>query len=297
VEIHLQLFGLDVLDYAPAAQAMEDLGFAGAWFSDHLVTPMTYDATYPYDPSGRPNYESTTPFPDLLALIAHVAALTRRLQFGTGVYILPLRNALATARAAGTTALLSHGRLILGVGAGWMAEEFAAVGARFPGRGAILEESVEVMRRLWTGDPVSYQGRYLHFADVRMAPAVTVRLPVVLGGMTDRALDRAARIADGWYAMPTTLEASVGYRDALELRRRQSGRADVPFRYYVRPSEPIGPHLLARYKQAGFTDVVLPARAFTAISRPGHSEPRSPEEWRAELARGIARLDLGSCLD
>jgi probable F420-dependent oxidoreductase len=271
INVHLQLFGLDLDETVRLARRMDELGFRGVWFSDHLVTPLHYESRYPYDPSGVPGYQPDTVFPDVWTLMACIAGQTEHLQMGTGVFILPLRNAFMTARAVGTLQLLSHGRVLFGIGAGWMAEEFEAVGVPFAQRGVRLEETVQVMRELWTGNPVSYEGKLISFPAVQMAPAVTPGVPIVVGGHSDPALDRAARIGDGWYAMPSSRAEAERHRDAIESRRARHRRSSTPFTYFVRPSEPLSANVLSEYEQAGFTDVVLSFRRLVAAL------PESPQ--------------------
>jgi alkanesulfonate monooxygenase SsuD/methylene tetrahydromethanopterin reductase-like flavin-dependent oxidoreductase (luciferase family) len=116
---------------------------------------------------------------------------------GTGVYILPLCNPFVSARSAATIQLLSKARLLFGVGSGWLEEEFSAVGERFSNRGGRSEEVIEVMRRLWTGEPVTFSGQYVGFEGVQLSPPVSPSIPIVVGGMTTLAARRAARIGDG----------------------------------------------------------------------------------------------------
>lgn len=286
IKVHLQLFALELDESIRLACRMDELGFHGVWFSDHLVTPMRYESTYPYDPSGVPGYEPATVFPDVWTLMACIAGQTERLQLGTGVYILPLRNPFVTARAVGTLQLLSHGRVLFGIGAGWMAEEFAAAAVPFARRGARMEEIVEVMRALWTGEPVSYEGQLISFPPVQMAPAVTPAVPIVVGGHSEVALDRAARIADGWYAMPSSRADAEQHRAAIESRRARHGRADTPFTYFVRPTEPVTTAVLDEYERAGFTDVVLSFRRLVS------GVPESPEARLSALGDIAAELGI-----
>src|SRR5438552_13802002 len=152
----LNLFGLPPAEYAPLVVRAEELGFEAIWLADHLITPLEYAATYPYDDSGRPSYRPETPLADVWVTLGHLAALTKNIRLGTGVYILPLRNPFVTARAAMWAQSLSGGRLLFGVGTGWQREEFEVVGEQFDRRGARMDEILAIFEKLWSGGPVAH---------------------------------------------------------------------------------------------------------------------------------------------
>jgi probable F420-dependent oxidoreductase len=185
---------------ATVAKHAEQAGFESIWTVEHVVVPAGYESTYPYNRSGRMSGGEDAPIPDPLIWLAYVAAHTERLKLATGMLILPQRSPLITAKELATLDVLSHGRVILGVGIGWLREEFEAIGVPFEGRGRRAVEAIEAMRVLWSEDQPSYQGETVRFQDARLWPKpVHRRIPVVLGGHTEFAARRAGRVADGFF--------------------------------------------------------------------------------------------------
>jgi probable F420-dependent oxidoreductase len=166
----------------------ERLGFDSVWATDHLLVPRTV-----------PRYRSVF---EALTTLAHLGALTERVELGTSVLVLPVRHAVEVAKQAATIDALSGGRLVLGVGAGWIEGEFANLGADFHGRGRHLDEALAVLRSLWNGQDPSHDGERYRFAEVLFAPrpARTGGVPLWIGGNSPAALRRAARLGDAWHA-------------------------------------------------------------------------------------------------
>jgi probable F420-dependent oxidoreductase len=187
-------------ELVPLAVAAEDLGFTGVALGDHLLLTAQWRSAYPYSADGTVAMDPTAPFPDPWVALGAVAARTERLRMTTWVFVLPLRDPFTVARSAATLDVLSGGRFDFGIGVGWLEEEFAAAGIPFAGRGARTDEMVGVLRALWTGEPVSHHGEAFAFDDVIVRPAVDHPMPLYVGGHTDVALRRAARL-DGWYAL------------------------------------------------------------------------------------------------
>lgn len=276
MKISLVLFGLPPTQYAPLAVRAEAVGFEAVWLPDHLVTPVNFAQVYPYDESGNPGYDGSTPLADIWVTFGQIAALTTTLKLGSGVYILPLRNPFVSARAIAMTQLLSAGRVLLGIGTGWQREEFMAVGERFEQRGDRTEEIIDVMRKLWTGQPVEHHGRFYEFPQVQFAPALPNRPPLVIGGTSKAALSRAARLGDAWYGPNRPLEESVAARERIE--REAAGRRIA---YYVRLSGAQDLANVRRYESQGFEHVVVGLG-----SAPGF-RPDWPLESRLD---GLSRL-------
>ena len=158
---------------------------------------------------------------DVWVNAAHLAAHTTTLKIGSGVLVLPLRSPFVTARAVASAQLLSGGRILLGVGTGWLREEFDAVGEDFDGRGRRTDEAIGILRRLWSGEVVEHDGESYSFGPVQFVPAVDPP-PVVVGGTSKPALRRAARLGDGWYGPSVPLEQSVAARDAIDEAARRA---------------------------------------------------------------------------
>ena len=163
-----------------------------------------------------------------MVALGAVAGATTRIGLATGMYILPLRHPLAVARATCTLQEVSGGRFRLGIGAGWLREEFVALDVPFESRGARLEEAVEVVRRAWRGGPFAYRGDHFAFDEVQITPRPTP-VPLVLGGNSPRALRRAATLGDGWFSSGTpSLPEAIRMRDELSRLRDQTGRGTGP---------------------------------------------------------------------
>ncbi len=171
-----------------AAEQAESLAFDDVWVSEHIIVP----AGAPYPPSPA--------FYEPVLTLAWAAAATNRIRLGTSVLVLPMRHPLPLAKELATLQNLSEGRLILGAGVGWMAAEFAALGARFNERGKRMDEGLALMRAVWTQDPVTFPTRHIEAVvhEMRMQPPPCAPIPVWIGGASDAALARAAR-HDGWH--------------------------------------------------------------------------------------------------
>jgi len=186
----------------------ESLGFASVMIADHLVFPVTIKSRYPYTVSG--DFPGKGDVLDQLSLMAFVAAKTTRLRLVTSVMIVPYRNPVLTAKALATIDVLSKGRVTLGVGVGWMREEFEALGAPdFERRGAVTDEYIRVFKTLWTESPASFSGRFYRFDALhcRPQPVQKPHPPIWVGGHSKAALRRAARLGDGWH--PVGANAAV----------------------------------------------------------------------------------------
>jgi probable F420-dependent oxidoreductase len=158
-----------------------------------------------------------------------LAAATERIRFATHVYVLPARNPFVVAKAVGTAACLSGNRVLLGVGAGWMREEFDQLEQPFARRGARMEEQIDVLRTLWRGGMVEHHGEFYDFDPLEMSPAPDRPVPILVGGQTEVALRRAARIGDGWLGTQYPLDELRGYVERLQAYRREYGTDGRPF--------------------------------------------------------------------
>lgn len=182
------------------AHRAEEAGFDSLWTVEHVVVPGNYLSRYPYSPDGRMPGTEDSPIPDPLIWLAYVAARTNRIKLCTGVLILPLRSPLITAKAIATLDVLSAGRVILGVGVGWLQEEFEAIGVPFEDRSRRTEEAIDAMRTLWREPSPTFEGAYVRFQDARMWPKpVQSTVPIVIGGHSPAAARRAGRLGDGYF--------------------------------------------------------------------------------------------------
>ena len=223
------------------ARAAEAAGFHGVLLSDHLFFPGDLRSKYPYSEDGTPGFDGSTPFPDPWTSIAAMAAVTERLCFGTLVYILPLRHPLEVAKCVGTAALLSGGRVSLGIGAGWIREEFDALGVDFGTRGKRMNEMIEVLRKAWSGDMCEHRGAHFDLGRFQMSPAPPAAPPILVGGLSPAALKRAAALGNGWIGTGQTPDEVGHYLGQLHALREDCGRAGEPFETIVPLTVPPDP--------------------------------------------------------
>jgi probable F420-dependent oxidoreductase len=238
------------------ARTAEELGFDGILLSDHLFFPEKLASKYPYTADGVPGFDAQTPWPEPWSTIAAMAAVTRRLRFATMVYILPLRNPLEVAKATGTVAVLSENRLALGAGAGWMKEEFDALGVDFRTRGKRFDEMIEVLRKLWRGGMVEHHGAFFDFDRLQMSPAPSQPVPIYIGGTSEAALRRTARLGDGWIGPGTDPAEVPAILERIAALRKEAGRASEPFESIVPLAGAFSPKDLRRLEGQGMTSTI-----------------------------------------
>jgi probable F420-dependent oxidoreductase len=214
--------------YVALAKAADEYGWDAVACSDHVVNPETITSVYPYTADGGRRWEPFTEWPDCWVSIGAMAAVTERLQFFTNVYVLPMRNPFSIAKAVGTAAVLSDNRVALGIGMGWMAEEFAALEQPFARRGKRADEMIEVLRTLWSGGWVEHHGEFYDFGKLEMTPTPTQQVPIFVGGISEPAFKRAAR-NDGWVSDMHTIEEFAEIRRKLDAERAAIGRSDTEF--------------------------------------------------------------------
>lgn len=220
--------GFSPLDhYVPLAKAADERGWDTICVSDHVVNPETITSVYPYTKDGGRRWEPFTPWADPWVAIGAMAAVTQQLRFTTNVYVLPMRTPFHVAKVVATAAALSGNRVALGIGMGWMEEEFALLEQPFRMRGKRADEMLDVMRALWAGGWVEHHGESYDFGKVEMHPAPG-HVPVYVGGISEPALRRAAR-NDGWISDLHTTAELEEICSKLHGYRAELGRADEPF--------------------------------------------------------------------
>jgi probable F420-dependent oxidoreductase len=227
----LSLAGLSPRHHAEVARHAEAAGFESLWMPEHLVLPDTLPATYPYTGTGEAPITSSTAAYDPWVVLGAIAASTTTIRLATNVYILPLRHPIVTARAVLTLDRVSHGRVTLGVGVGWLEEEFTAVGENFHTRGSRTDEIIPLLRRLWTEPVVEHDGEHYRLPPVRFEPKPFQHpIPIEIGGTSAPALRRAGRIGDGWLELGSADDDALGAAVAVvREERRRAGREQLPF--------------------------------------------------------------------
>jgi len=197
-------------------QAGEAAGFESAWTVEHTVIPRGYQSAYPYTADGKlPGGEGDFVLPDPLIWMAYVAAATTRINLATGILILPQHNPVVCAKQVATLDAMSGGRVLLGIGVGWLKEEFDAIGAPFEDRGRRTDDYIAAMRALWSQDVPTHHGEFVNFTEAFMRPKPVHRaVPIIIGGQTPPAARRAGRLAQGFFP------GRGAPRDLIELARR-----------------------------------------------------------------------------
>jgi probable F420-dependent oxidoreductase len=262
VTVSICAYNLPAMELLRLAVAADEFGFDALWLGEHILLPVgygsehpTHDATDQHAAITGPIISLDTHLLDPWVALGAIAGATTRLRLATGIYLLSLRHPLLTARTACTLQQMSGGRLVLGVGSGWLSEEFGALGVPFDERRQRFDECIEVVRRAWRGGPFAHDGSAFHFAPVQITAQPTV-VPLVLGGNSGPALRRAVTVGDGWFSSGTpTFAAALGLRDRLRALRAETDRAGE-FRCYFRVERP-DRALIERYRAEGIDDVVI----------------------------------------
>ena len=257
-------------------QAAEEAGFESAWTVQHTVIPENHASLYPYSPDGRlAGNVFDFPRPDPLIWMAYVAARTETIKFGTGVLILPQLNPVVTAKQVATLDFMSAGRIVLGIGVGWLREEFEAIGASFDDRAARTDEYVAVMRSLWSEERPSFQGEFIRFDGAYCRPQpVGGTVPIHIGGHSKAAARRAGRLGDGFFPARGRPEELVRLaRETAESCGRDPGAIEISLSC---------PQNLEQLKTIDADRVLIPVD-----DRPDMAAPaRTPEEvlaWRSRI--------------
>jgi probable F420-dependent oxidoreductase len=212
--------------WADVARAAEQAGFESVWVPEHLIMPVTMSGEPNSPHEGEPPISASTPAYDPWVQIATMAAQTSTLRFGTNVYNIGLRHPFITARSITTVDAVSGGRLDFGIGASWLSQEWQAMELPFETRGRRVDETIEVLQRLFTEEVVEHDGEFFHFQAVGFLPKPVQQPwpPMLIGGDSPAAMRRAARLGDGWIPMQQTLETLPGNLKRIQERRAEAGR-------------------------------------------------------------------------
>jgi len=273
-----------LIDVAKIAEAV---GFHGVTTADHIVTPATIDSPYPYAPDGKAWWDPNTHFPDDWGMYCALAQHTTTLQFAPMVYIVPARDPFTLAKAISTAAFFSDNRVVLGVGVGWMSEEFDLTGQSFRNRGRRTDEMLDVMAKLMAGGMVEHHGTYFDFPPMQMAPAVSKPVPVWIGGHSDIALQRAAR-HDGWIGVNYDFEDIPPLLAKLTEFRKRAGRDHLPFETLVTLNELPDVDVVARLRDLGITSYNNPPWLFNGIVSSDLATKRATlEEFAEKIIRPV----------
>jgi probable F420-dependent oxidoreductase len=269
----------DPTHFLELARTADECGWDWFAVSDHVVYPEKIESAYPYAKDGKPYWSSSTPWPDPWTAIAAMAAVTKRLSFLTNIFILPARNPVLVAKQIGTVAAIAGGRVALGVGTGWMKEEFELLEVDFHTRGKRLNEGIEVLRTLWKGGMVEYHGKHYDFDRLEMSPVPPSPVPILVGGLSEVALKRAARLGDGWIGVQHTTAELRELLAKIQVLRKEYGTDNKPFENVVASTDSFDVDGYRRLEDLGATTLTTAPWVLYG------ADPNSLEEKKDALKR------------
>lgn len=262
-------------------QAGEAAGFESVWTVEHTVIPAGYQSTYPYSPDGKmAGGIDDFPLPDPLIWMSYVAAATREIKLATGILILPQHNPVITAKQVATLDHMSGGRVLLGIGVGWLKEEFDAIGASFADRGARTDEYVAAMRTLWSDTSPSFEGEFVTFRDAHCQPQpLNGSVPIIVGGHSQAAARRAGRLGDGFFP------ARGASADLIGLAKQSAEEAGRdPAALEITTSMPESLADLADLAAIGVDRVLVPVTPMAGMAT-AINNPEQVLAWRDNIER------------
>lgn len=273
-------------DVLPMARAAESVGFGGVAVPDSVFFPKEVSADYPYTADGSRFWNESTPFVDPLIAIPAMAAATSQIRFVTNVLKAPLRHPVLLAKSIGTLEAMFPSRLALGVGLSWIPEEFAWLGLAMSQRGIRLDETIETLRDLLRSGWVEHHGRLFDAGPLTMSPAPDACPPILVGGHSEPALLRAARLGDGWVSAMVSVEETAAFIDRLSALRSAAGRSESPFEIVATPT--IGPDVdsFVALATMGVTEVIV-APWFYYGARSLEEKLESIERFAGEVVSAV----------
>ena len=251
---------------ADAARLAEDLGYHSVFVADHVAMPRTLASKYPYSRDGGFPYDPDQDWLDPLVALGYLAGRTTRIRIGTSITVLPMRHPIVTAKQVATADRLSNGRVIFGVGVGWMAEEFGLLGVPFADRGRRMDEYLALVKTLWTEKTPTFAGEYFQVGDCAVTPKPVQKphVPVWIGGDSPAALRRAARLGDGWHSAGTSLAELPDKlrRLGAELDAAHRDRKDLVVSAF--PTDRFTIDVVRQFAAHGVDHVMVPVFSFDA---------------------------------
>jgi probable F420-dependent oxidoreductase len=247
----------DPSSYIPLACAAEEAGYDSMVVPDSICYPQDAQSRYPFSPDGTREFLEDKPFLEPFSLIPALGAVTRRLRFVTFVLKLPVRNPVLVAKQATSTAVLTGGRLVLGVGSSPWREDYEVLGVPWAGRGRRMDEEIAIIRGLAAGGYFGYQGEVFRFPPVKIAPVPARPIPILIGGHGEAALRRAARAGDGWLHGGGDPAELPGLLTRLAGMRAEEGTAERPFEVHVISVDGYSVDGVQRLEEQGVTDVIV----------------------------------------
>ncbi len=241
------------------AQKAEEIGLESVWTFEHAIVPVDYQSKYPYSTDGKMGVTPETNFIDPLIALTLVAAHTSRIRLGTGVNILPQVSPLMLAKQSASLDFVSNGRFMLGVGIGWLREEFEAMDVPFERRGARFDDYIDAMRKVWSGEVVEHDGEFVKWSGFKSHPLpVQEPFPVIIGGSKGKAFQRIARYAQGWFA-PTPIPAQLAPQlEELADACKREGRDPSSIEVTTMWIPAMGLDSISKFRDLGVSRLVVP---------------------------------------
>jgi len=285
VKFYVSTAFLDTTEIVEIAKAAEDLGYEGVAIPDHVVNLETLATPYPYTADGARRWQPFTDWLDPWVLVGALAQATSRLKFVTTVYIPAMRDPYSAAKTIGTAACLSAGRVELGVGVGWCAEEFELLGQQFARRGRRTDEMLDLMKALWQPGWTEFDGEFYRTPRLEMTPSPP-RIPIYVGGLSDIALRRAAR-NDGWIGDLIGLDQATAAVSRIRQLRAQNGLTMDDFTVITPLTDVFTPDHYERAGKAGIDAVLTMPWMFYAGPKASLSDKiDGMRRFRADTAPG-----------
>ncbi|MBW2725995.1 MAG: TIGR03619 family F420-dependent LLM class oxidoreductase [Deltaproteobacteria bacterium] len=241
----------EVDQFIEIARHAEELGYYGITVADHLVMPTRIEESkYPYTPDGKMWWPEDNPWPDPWVTLTAMGVATQNLRLATNIYLAALRDPFTAARAVAAASVFTQGRVRCGVSVGWIKEEYDLLGIDFHTRGRRLDETIEVMRKLWTGKNVDHKGEFYQFENALMCPAPADEIPIWSGGASKAALRRAAA-NDGWLGVPLAVDPLIETIKGFHAMREEMGKQDDPFDVCCSLIQALTPEVEAQLEELG----------------------------------------------
>ncbi len=247
----------DPSQYLPLAIAAENAGYTSFVIPDSIAYPKVSDSKYPYTPDGNREFLEDRPFIEPFSLIPAMGAVTKKLRFTTFVVKLPIRNPVLVAKSATSVAVMTNNRFGFGIGLSPWPEDFRICGQEWKGRGKRMDEMIDIIRGLATGDFFEYHGEYYDLESIKICPVPTQKLPILIGGHSEAALDRAARLGDGWMHAGGDQKDLENWIKRLGELRREYGREKEPFEIHVIALAAFTVDGARRLEDLGVTDAIV----------------------------------------
>lgn len=275
MRFHQALTFIPTLQALEVARAADGQGYDGVYVSDHMFFPRERRSRYTYStrddgaPGFGDHWDPDTDWPDVWCFISAMAGATEKLSFTTGVYVAPARDLITVAKQVSTAAVVSRGRVNLGVGVGWSQEEFDATGQDFRTRGRRLDDMIPALRTLWAGGWVEYHGTHYDVPEMRMEPSPPGPIPILGGGHSAPALRRAGSLCDGWVAAGAYKpDEARTHLSQLHEERRNAGREQEPFAIFLSLWSGPDIDLYRRFEEEfGVTDFLCAPAMMAAVDR------------------------------